>query len=56
MAPTLARSQRSAYANFTRKGNTLYMHVHFWPGSDVSISGLQAEGAVRHAAQDRPAR
>ncbi|HEX4637487.1 MAG TPA: alpha-L-fucosidase [Rhizomicrobium sp.] len=31
---------RSTYANFTSKGNTLYMHVHFWPGSDVSISGL----------------
>lgn len=32
---------RSTYANFTRKDNTLYMHVHFWPGSDVSISGLK---------------
>jgi alpha-L-fucosidase len=33
---------RSAYANFTRKGNTLYMHVHFWPsGGDVSIGGLK---------------
>ena len=32
---------RSTYANFTRKGNTLYMHVHFWPGTDVSISGLR---------------
>ena len=32
---------RNAYANFTRKGNTLYMHVHFWPGTDVSISGLK---------------
>ena len=32
---------RSTYANFTRKGNTLYMHVHFWPGGDVSISGLR---------------
>ena len=33
---------RSAYSNFTRKGNTLYMHVHFWPpGGDVSIGGLK---------------
>jgi alpha-L-fucosidase len=32
---------RGNYANFTRKGNTLYMHVHFWPGTDVSISGLK---------------
>jgi alpha-L-fucosidase len=30
----------SIYASFTRRGNTLYMHVHFWPGSDVAISGL----------------
>ncbi|HVW83222.1 MAG TPA: alpha-L-fucosidase, partial [Bryobacteraceae bacterium] len=34
---------RSAYANFTRRGNTLYMHVYFWPGSDVSISGLRTK-------------
>ncbi|HTC82812.1 MAG TPA: alpha-L-fucosidase [Rhizomicrobium sp.] len=32
---------RNTYANFTRAGNSLYMHVHFWPGSDVSISGLR---------------
>ena len=30
----------SLFANFTRKGNTLYMHVHFWPGSTVSLGGL----------------
>lgn len=35
------RVKRSNYANFTRKGNTLYMHVHFWPGSDLSIAGLK---------------
>jgi alpha-L-fucosidase len=32
---------RSTYAGFTARGNTLYMHVHFWPGADVSISGLK---------------
>jgi alpha-L-fucosidase len=32
--------RRSNYASFTRKGNTLYMHVHFWPGNYVAISGL----------------
>jgi len=32
--------RRSNYASFTRTGNTLYMHVHFWPGQDVAISGL----------------
>jgi alpha-L-fucosidase len=32
--------RRSNYASFTRKGNTLYMHVHFWPGDYVAIAGL----------------
>jgi len=31
---------RSNYASFSRKGNTLYMHVHFWPGDYVAIAGL----------------
>jgi len=35
--------KRSAYASFTRKGNTLYMHVYFWPGDYVAISGLKAQ-------------
>jgi len=30
----------SDYATFTRKGNTLYMHVYFWPGSAVAMAGL----------------
>ncbi len=32
--------RRSEFANFTRKGNTLYMHVHFWPGDTVALAGL----------------
>lgn len=40
---TLDRCQphRSNYAAFTRKGNTLYMHVYFWPGDTVSLGGLK---------------
>ena len=30
----------SDYAMFTRKGNTLYMHVHAWPGGTLAIAGL----------------
>lgn len=30
----------SLFADFTRKGNTLYMHTYFWPGSTVSLGGL----------------
>jgi alpha-L-fucosidase len=32
---------RSNYASFTRKGNTLYMHVYYWPGETVSLGGLR---------------
>jgi alpha-L-fucosidase len=32
--------RRSRYAMFTRRGNTLFMHVHYWPGDTVVIGGL----------------
>jgi alpha-L-fucosidase len=35
--------RRSSYASFTRKNQTLYMHVHFWPGDYVAISGLMTK-------------
>jgi alpha-L-fucosidase len=39
----VCRVKRNVYALFTRKANTLYMHVYFWPkGGDVAISGLKA--------------
>ena len=31
----------SEFANFTRQGNTLYIHTYFWPGETVAIGGLQ---------------
>jgi alpha-L-fucosidase len=33
--------KRSEFANFTRKGNTLYVHTYFWPGDTLAIGGLQ---------------
>ncbi|MFB3829614.1 MAG: alpha-L-fucosidase [Bryobacteraceae bacterium] len=44
--PTIYDTERcqvggSLFAGFTRKGNTLYMHVHFWPGESVSLGGLR---------------
>ncbi len=33
--------RRSNYLNFTRKGNTLYVHAHFWPGDTVVVAGLK---------------
>lgn len=32
--------RRSAYMSFTRRGNTLYGHIHFWPGETATICGL----------------
>ena len=40
--------RRSTYASFTRKANTLYMHVHFWPGEYVAISGLRTRVKAAH--------
>ena len=37
----LCEVRDSDYATFTRRGNTLYMHVYFWPGDYVAISGLR---------------
>jgi alpha-L-fucosidase len=33
--------RHSEFAGFTRKGSTLYMHVHFWPGDTVALAGLR---------------
>ncbi len=35
--------RRSNFANFTRKGNTLYVHVYFWPGETVAVGGLTSK-------------
>src|SRR6185437_11143463 len=45
------RVHSSTYAGFTRIGNTLYMHVHFWPGETVSLGGLltKVKSARLHA-------
>jgi alpha-L-fucosidase len=44
----ICQVRRSNYASFTRTGNTLYMHVHFWPGEYVAISGLQSKVKSAH--------
>lgn len=46
--PTIYESERSKVttsemAGFTRKGNTLYVHVHFWPGNTVAVGGLRSK-------------
>ncbi|MGB6075147.1 MAG: alpha-L-fucosidase, partial [Candidatus Acidiferrales bacterium] len=46
--PTIYESERckvdtSEMAGFTRKGNTLYVHVHFWPGNTVAVGGLRTK-------------
>jgi alpha-L-fucosidase len=39
----LTQPTRSNYSSFSRKGNTLYQHVHYWPGSTVAVCGLQTK-------------
>ena len=51
----LCQPRRSNYASFTRTGNTLYMHVHFWPGDYVAISGLTNKvKTARHLRTGQP--
>ncbi|MGO9894533.1 MAG: alpha-L-fucosidase [Bryobacteraceae bacterium] len=46
---------RSEFASFSRKGNTLYMHVHFWPGSTVALGGLTSQvKSARLVASGKP--
>lgn len=35
------RVTRSNYCDFTRKGNTLYIHVYHYPGETVTVAGLK---------------
>lgn len=34
---------RSLFANFTRRGKTLYVHVHYWPGDEWAVAGLRTK-------------
>jgi len=49
--PTIYETERSqvresVMADFTRKGNTLYVHVGNWPGSTVAIAGLKTKATA----------
>ncbi len=39
----LCKVTRCRFASFTRKHNTLYIHVFFWPGSTMTIGGLRTK-------------
>jgi alpha-L-fucosidase len=38
-----SKLQWSLFGNFTRKGNTAYFHVHFWPGETVAMGSLKTK-------------
>jgi alpha-L-fucosidase len=47
--------RRGNYLSFTCKGNTLYAHVHYWPGETVVIGNLLNKvSAVKLFAIDEP--
>jgi alpha-L-fucosidase len=35
------KASRHTFAEYTRKGNTLYIHVHFWPAQTVGTKALE---------------
>src|SRR5947209_4653416 len=40
----ICQPRRSRNGSFTRSGNTLYLHVHFWPGGDnLAFAGLRTK-------------
>ncbi|PWT92099.1 MAG: alpha-L-fucosidase [Blastocatellia bacterium] len=47
--------RRGSYVSFTRKGNTLYAHVHYWPGETVVIGNLvQKVSSVKMHGSNQP--
>ena len=42
-ASDICQPESSNYASFTRKGNTLFMHIYFWSGEMVTLGGLKAK-------------
>src|SRR5262245_50080934 len=47
--------RRGNYVSFTRKGNTLFAHVHYWPGETVVIANLlQQVSAVKMHGSNEP--
>lgn len=45
------------YASYTQKNNTLYMHIHYWPGSYVAMAGLTTSVvSVRYLASGKAVR
>src|SRR5258708_12825477 len=46
---------RGNYLSYTRKGNTLYAHVHYWPGETVVIGNLLNQvSSVKMSATNEP--
>ena len=39
----ICQPHRSRNSSFSRKGNTLFMHVHHWPGDDLAFAGLMTK-------------
>src|SRR6266700_3411598 len=36
----ICQPRRSRNGSFSRKGKTLFLHVHYWPGNTVAIAGI----------------
>jgi alpha-L-fucosidase len=39
----MCQPTRCRFGSFSRKGNTLFLHIQSWPGSMVAIAGMKAK-------------
>jgi len=37
----VCQPRRCRFGSFSRRGNTLFLHVYYWPGNTVTIAGLR---------------
>src|SRR6266404_990820 len=39
----ICQPTRCRFGSFSRHGNTLYLHVHYWPGNTMALAGIMAK-------------
>ncbi len=39
----ICQPTRCRFGSFSRHGNTLFLHIHYWPGSTVALAGIKAK-------------
>jgi len=47
-------ADRGRFVNYTRKGNTIYFHVHYWPGDTPAERVAEVLSAADRDRYGRP--